>query len=195
MEDPIEYFHSSKKSIVNQREIGLDSQSFAVALRGCLRQDPDIILVGEMRDAETISTAITAAETGHLVFATLHTPGAAQSIERIIDVFPPGQQQQVKVRLSMVVQGIISQQLLPLTDGTGRVAAVELMLGTPAVRNLIREGKTYQLDSLIQTGGQQGMITMDSSLYSLYIKGKISYETALDHAVDKDNLLRMLQLN
>lgn len=195
LEDPIEYLHSHKKSIVNQREIGLDSQSFAVALRVCLRQDPDIILVGEMRDMETISTAITAAETGHLVFATLHTSGAAQTIDRIIDVFPPHQQQQVRIQLAMAVQGIISQQLLPIIDGPGREVAVELMLGTPAIRNLIREGKTHQINSLIQTGGQQGMITMDSSLRSLYIKGKISYETALEHAVDKDNLVRMLQLN
>ncbi|MGM9570755.1 MAG: type IV pilus twitching motility protein PilT [bacterium] len=195
LEDPIEYLHSHKKSIVNQREIGLDSDSFAVALRVCLRQDPDIILVGEMRDMETISTAITAAETGHLVFATLHTSGAAQTIDRIIDVFPPHQQQQVRIQLAMAVQGIISQQLLPIIDGPGREVAVELMLGTPAIRNLIREGKTHQINSLIQTGGQQGMITMDSSLRSLYIKGKISYETALEHAVDKDNLVRMLQLN
>lgn len=195
LEDPIEYLHSHKKSIVNQREIGLDSQSFAVALRVCLRQDPDIILVGEMRDMETISTAITAAETGHLVFATLHTSGAAQTIDRIIDVFPPHQQQQVRIQMAMAVQGIISQQLLPIIDGPGREVAVELMLGTPAIRNLIREGKTHQINSLIQTGGQQGMITMDSSLRSLYIKGKISYETALEHAVDKDNLVRMLQLN
>lgn len=195
LEDPIEYLHSHKKSIVNQREIGLDSHSFAVALRVCLRQDPDIILVGEMRDMETISTAITAAETGHLVFATLHTSGAAQTIDRIIDVFPPHQQQQVRIQLAMAVQGIISQQLLPIIDGPGREVAVELMLGTPAIRNLIREGKTHQINSLIQTGGQQGMITMDSSLRSLYIKGKISYETALEHAVDKDNLVRMLQLN
>lgn len=193
LEDPIEYLHSHKKSIVNQREIGLDSESFSSALRVSLRQDPDVILVGEMRDMETISTAITAAETGHLVFATLHTSDAAQTIDRIIDVFPSYQQQQVRIQLSMSIQGIISQQLLPRMGAPGRVAAVEIMISNPAIRNLIREGKTHQIYSVMQTGGQQGMQTMDGALRSLYLQGCISYEDALSYSADPDNLARMLK--
>lgn len=194
LEDPIEYLHSHKKSIVNQREIGLDSDSFASALRVSLRQDPDVLLVGEMRDMETISTAITAAETGHLVFATLHTSDAAQTIDRIIDVFPSYQQQQVRIQLSMSIQGIASQQLLPRLGLPGRVAAVEVMLTNPAIRNLIREGKTPQIYSIMQTSVQQGMQTMDAALRNLYIQGLISYEDALSYAADADNLSRMLRM-
>lgn len=195
LEDPIEYLHSHKKSIVNQREIGLDSQSFASALRASLRQDPDVILVGEMRDMETISTAITAAETGHLVFATLHTADAVQTIDRIIDVFPSYQQQQVRIQLSMSLQGIISQQLLPRVGAPGRVAVVEIMVANPAIRNLIREGKTPQIYSIMQTGAQLGMQTMDGALRALYLQGTISYEEALAHAADLDNLSRMLKMD
>jgi len=194
LEDPIEYLHSHQKSIVNQREIGLDSDSFAKALRSSLRQDPDVILVGEMRDMETISTAITAAETGHLVFATLHTSDAPQTIDRIVDVFPSYQQQQVRIQLSMSIQGIVSQQLLPRMGSAGRVAAVEIMIANPAIRNLIREGKTPQIYSVMQTGLQQGMQTMDLALRNLYLQRIISYEDALAYASDPDNFARMLKM-
>lgn len=186
LEDPIEYLHKHNKSIVNQREIGNDSLSFANSLRAALRQDPDVILVGEMRDLETISIALTAAETGHLVLSTLHTLGAAKTIDRIIDVFPPHQQQQVRIQFSSVIQGIISQQLLPKADGKGRVAAFEIMIATSAIRNLIREEKTHQIDTAIQTGGKFGMQTMDSSLLSLYKKGLITGELALSQSVNPD---------
>ena len=192
LEDPIEYLHKHGKSMVNQREIGNDSVSFANALRSALRQDPDVILVGEMRDLETISIAVTAAETGHLVLSTLHTIGAAKTIDRIIDVFPPFQQQQIKVQLSTVLEGIISQQLLPKADGSGRIAALEVMVTNTAIKNLIREGKTHQIQSQIQTGGKQGMKTMDSSLSDLYRRGLISREAALTHAVDREMLERYL---
>jgi len=192
LEDPIEYLHKHQKSIVNQREIGTDSGSFANALRAALRQDPDIILVGEMRDLETISTAITAAETGHLVLSTLHTIGAAKTIDRIIDVFPPHQQQQVRVQLSAVLEGVVSQQLLPKKDGSGRVVALEIMTITGAIKNLIREGKTHQIQTSIQTGRKFGMVTMDNSILSLYEKGLISREAALEAAVDKEQLSRQL---
>ncbi|ADL08658.1 type IV pilus twitching motility protein PilT [Thermosediminibacter oceani] len=173
LEDPIEYLHTHKRSIVNQREIGSDSPSFASALRAALRQDPDVILVGEMRDLETVATAITAAETGHLVLATLHTGSAVQSIDRIIDVFPPHQQNQIRIQLSDTLAGVITQQLLPRADGKGRVVAVEVLIATPAVRNLIREGKTHQIVSLMQTGGRFGMQTMEMSLRQLREKGLI----------------------
>ncbi|WP_291956583.1 type IV pilus twitching motility protein PilT [Mahella sp.] len=186
MEDPIEYLHRHKKSIVNQREIGSDTKSYAAALRSALREDPDVILVGEMRDLETISIAITAAETGHLVLSTLHTIGAARTIDRIVDVFPPHQQQQIRVQLSMVIQGVISQQLMPRADGTGRVVAVEIMVATPAIRNLIRENKTYQIISAMQTGSRLGMRTMDSAIQELYNKGIITKETAAMHFVEKN---------
>ncbi len=192
LEDPIEYLHKHDKSIVNQREIGNDSQSYAAALRAALREDPDVILVGEMRDIETISIAVTAAETGHLVLSTLHTIGAANTIDRIIDVFPPHQQQQIRVQLSMVIQGVISQQLLPRKDKPGRVAAIEVMVATPAIQNLIREGKTYQINSQIQTGAKFGMQTMDSSLSSLYKSGNITHEDAVRHSADGENLLRYM---
>ena len=192
LEDPIEYLHKHNKSIVNQREIGNDSHSYAAALRGALREDPDVILVGEMRDIETIAIAITAAETGHLVLSTLHTIGAANTIDRVIDVFPPHQQQQIRVQLSSVLQGVVSQQLLPRKDMPGRVAAIEIMVATPAIRNLIREGKTYQINSQIQTGAKFGMQTMDGSIASLYKRGIISQEEAITHAGDQDNLMRFM---
>ncbi len=186
LEDPIEYLHKHNKSIVNQREIGHDSLSFGNALRSALRQDPDVILVGEMRDLETISIALTAAETGHLVLSTLHTLGAAKTIDRVIDVFPPYQQQQIRIQFSSVVQGIVSQQLLPKSDGKGRVAAFEVMIATSAIRNMIREEKSHQIDTAIQTGAKYGMQTMDNSLLSLYKKGLISGETALSQCTNPD---------
>jgi len=192
LEDPIEYLHRHNKSIVNQREIGYDSNSYANALRAALRQDPDVILIGEMRDLETIAIALTAAETGHLVLSTLHTIGAVSTIDRIIDVFPPQQQQQVKIQLSNVLQGVISQQLLKRVDGKGRVPAVEVMVSNAAIRNHIREGKTHQILSSIQTGGKLGMITMDSCISNIYQKGLISYEEALNYAIDKTFISRLL---
>ncbi len=190
LEDPIEYLHHHKKSMVNQREIGLDSMSYANALRAALREDPDVILVGEMRDLETISTAITAAETGHLVFSTLHTIGAASTIDRIIDVFPPHQQQQIRVQLSMVLESVISQQLIPTTDRQRRVAAFEVMHMTTAIKNLIREAKTFQIDSMIQTSKKIGMITMDDALYELVGRGEITREVAISFAQDQPALER-----
>lgn len=186
LEDPIEYLHTHKNSIVNQREIGQDTDSYIGALRAALRQDPDVILIGEMRDLETISIAITAAETGHLVLSTLHTIGAAKSIDRMIDVFPSHQQQQIRVQLSTVLQGIVSQQLIKRKDQSGRVAALEIMKVTPAIRNLIREKKVYQIQSVIQMGGKQGMVTMDSYLLDLYRKGVIRREDALHCSVDPE---------
>lgn len=184
LEDPIEYIHEHKRSIINQREIGRDSASFATALRAAMREDPDVILVGEMRDAEAIAIAVTAAETGHLVLSTLHTSSAAQTIERIIDVFPPHQQQQIRVQLANTIQGVISQQLIPRADRPGRVVAVEIMVVTPAIRNLIRENKTYQIISQIQTGGRYGMQTLDMSLRQLVVQGSISKEEAANRAVE-----------
>ncbi|MBE0476023.1 MAG: type IV pilus twitching motility protein PilT [Coriobacteriia bacterium] len=184
IEDPIEYLHQHKRSMVNQREIGSDTRSFATALKHVLRQDPDVILIGEMRDLETIAAALTAAETGHLVLATLHTQGAAQTIDRIVDVFPPHQQQQVRVQLSSSLQGVVSQQLLPTADGRGRIVAVETLSATSAVRNLVREAKAHQLDTVMQTGAQQGMVTMDLSLAELYGRGAVTLETAMQHSMD-----------
>lgn len=192
LEDPIEFLHKHKKSIVNQREIGYDSESFSAALRAALRQDPDVILVGEMRDLETISTALTAAETGHLVLSTLHTVGADKTVDRIIDVFPPYQQQQIRVQLSTVLQGVISQLLIPRSDGRDRVAAVEVMIATPAIRNLIREGKTHQIITSMQTGGRYGMQTMDYALARLYREGAISYDDALLYCTSEEVLLRFI---
>ncbi|WP_129597732.1 type IV pilus twitching motility protein PilT [Anaerophilus nitritogenes] len=188
LEDPIEYLHKHNKSIVNQREIGDDSKSFANALRAALRQDPDVILVGEMRDLETISTAMTAAETGHLVLSTLHTVGAAKTIDRIIDIFPFHQQQQIRVQLSTVLEGVISQQLLPRKDQYGRIATMEIMVATSAIRNLIREGKTHQLQTNIQTGSKFGMKTMDHSILEFYNQMVIDKKTALTYAIEKENL-------
>ena len=179
IEDPIEYLHIHKNSIVKQREVHSDTKSFANALRHVLRQDPDVICVGEMRDLETISTALTAAETGHLVLTTLHTPDVAQTIDRIIDVFPSHQQQQVRIQLAGSIQGIISQQLFPGIDRTGRVVATEILVATSAVRNVVREQKTEQISTILQTGSRFGMHTMDKSIKELYQKGIISYEVAI----------------
>lgn len=192
LEDPIEYLHQHKKSIVNQREIGLDSNNYARALRAALREDPDVILVGEMRDFETISTAITAAETGHLVFSTLHTIGAASTVDRIIDVFPPHQQQQIRVQFANVLEAVISQQLIPTVDGKGRVAAFEVLHNNTAVRNLIREGKTHQLTSIMQTNRKAGMMTMDDALAQLYMEMKIDREMALQFAQDPESIKNKL---
>lgn len=192
IEDPIEYLHHHKRSIVNQREVGSDTKSFANALKYVLRQDPDVILIGEMRDVETIAIALTAAETGHLVFATLHTPDAPQSIDRIIDVFPPHQQQQVRIQLAGTLQGIVAQQLLQTRDGRGRVVAVEVLFATPAVRNLIREAKAHQIYNVMQTGQKYGMQTMDQALADLYRRGKISYEMAVARAIDSHDIRQLL---
>lgn len=184
LEDPIEYLHKHDKSIVNQREIGSDTENYAKALRAALREDPDVILVGEMRDLETISTAITAAETGHLVLSTLHTIGADKTIDRIIDVFPPDQQQQVRIQLAAVLECVVSQQLLKRSDGNGRVAALEVLFANNAVRNLIREGKTFQIASIIQTSKRLGMQMMDDALYDLYMQRMIDGEMAVSYAQD-----------
>ena len=184
LEDPIEYLHRHDKSVVNQREIGSDSTNYAQALRAALREDPDVILVGEMRDLETISTAITAAETGHLVFSTLHTIGADKTIDRIIDVFPPNQQQQIRIQLASVLECVVSQQLLKKADGNGRVAALEILFANNAVRNLIRESKTYQISSVMQTSKRAGMQTMDDALYDLYMRKLIDGDNAVTYAQD-----------
>ena len=191
VEDPIEFLHRHKRSVVNQREVGTDTHSFANALKHVLRQDPDVILVGEMRDLETIQTALTAAETGHLVFGTLHTQDAPQSVDRVIDVFPPHQQQQIRVQLAGTLAGIVSQQLLPIANGKGRAVAVEVLVATPAVRNLIREGKTHQIYTSMQAGGKFGMQVMDQHLAQLVKSGKVTYETALEncHHVEEFNRL------
>jgi len=191
VEDPIEFLHRHKKSLVNQREVGADTHSFANALKHVLRQDPDIILVGEMRDLETISVALTAAETGHLVFATLHTQDAAQTIDRIIDVFPAHQQAQVRTQLAGAIQGVVCQTLCKRSDGPGRVVATEVMVATPAIRNLIREGKTHQIYSAMQAGAKLGMHTLDQHLAELVKAGKITYEVGLEkchHVADYNRL-------
>jgi twitching motility protein PilT len=223
VEDPIEYLHEHKKSIINQRELGFDTQSFPNALRGVLREDPNVVMVGEMRDLETISAALTIAETGHLVFATLHTANAAQSIDRIVDVFPPYQQQQIRIQLASVIEAVISQQLLsnqrfatraanahmdghrrasattatiqriwPTLDEIGRVPAVEIMTATPAIRNLIREAKTHQIESALQTGGQYGMQTMDMALADLVRRHLVSHEDAIARAIHPDELRKLI---
>jgi twitching motility protein PilT len=192
LEDPIEYLHRHKKSIVNQREVGSDTITFASGLRGALREDPDVILVGEMRDLETISTALTAAETGHLVLSTLHTNGAAKTMDRIIDVFPPFQQQQIRVQLASVIEAVISQQLVLRASGRGRVGAFEVMLATPAIRNLIREGKIHQIETSIQTGAALGMHTMDTSLINLYRRGLITKEVAISQAYNIDEVRKSI---
>jgi twitching motility protein PilT len=199
IEDPIEYLHQHNKCIINQRELGEDTKSFPAALRSALREDPDVILVGEMRDPETIAIAITAAETGHLVLSTLHTNSAAETIDRIIDVFPPNQQPQIRVQLSMNLVAVISQQLLSRAPGAprnplggGRIAAVEIMIANPAIRNLIREGKTHQIPSMIQTGAAEGMQTMDQALRDLYVRGLITYETAMERAHNPEELKKLI---
>jgi twitching motility protein PilT len=192
VEDPIEFLHKHERCIVNQREVGADTHSFSQALKHVLRQDPDVVLVGEMRDLETIGTAITAAETGHLVFATLHTQDAPQTIDRIIDVFPPHQQQQVRVQLATTLQGVVTQQLLQTSDGHSRVVAVEVLICTPAVRNLIREGKVHQIYSIMQAGGRFGMQTMDQSLANLVKAGQITQQLAYERCHDVEELNRLI---
>ena len=192
IEDPIEYLFVHKQSVVVQRELGTDVGSFAGGLRAVLREDPDVVFVGEMRDFQTIEAALTAAETGHLVFSTLHTKTPAQGIDRIVDVFPPHQQGQVRVQLANVLHAIVTQQLLVRSDGGGLVVAVEQLVASPAVRNLIREGKTFQMPSLIQTGSAAGMVTMEQSLKSLYERGLITYEDALEHAFDAREFTRLM---
>lgn len=192
IEDPIEFTHKSIKSVIVQREVHYDTYSFSAALRSSLRQDPDVVLLGEMRDLETIAAAITIAETGHLVFATLHTNSAAQSIDRMIDVFPPHQQPQIRAQLSNILMAICSQRLIP-TIGGGRVAAAEILIATPAVRNIIREGKSHQLEAVIQTGAEFGMQSMDKTLVNLIHGGTITYDEARNYAIDIDELDRLMR--
>lgn len=192
VEDPIEYTHQSKRSVVVQREVHYDTYSFSAALRSALREDPDVVLIGEMRDLETIAAAITIAETGHLVFATLHTNSASQSIDRMVDVFPPHQQPQVRSQLGNILMAICSQRLIPSLGG-GRVAAAEILIATPAVRNIIREGKNYQLEAVIQTGAEYGMQSMDKTLVNLVHGGIISYDEARNYAVDQEELDRLMR--
>ncbi|MCR8746029.1 type IV pilus twitching motility protein PilT [Romboutsia lituseburensis] len=192
LEDPIEYVHNHKKGIVNQREVGSDTESFHAALRATLRQDPDVILVGEMRDPETVSIALTAAETGHLVFSTLHTVGSAKTIDRIVDIFSAEQQQQIRTQLSTVCEGVISQQLIQTIDGINRVAALEVMIATPAIRNLIRENKTYQIQNIIQTSSKLGMQSMDQELVNLYRQGRISRDSVLSRCSDYEYTSRLV---
>lgn len=194
IEDPIEFLHRHNKSVINQREIGADTKNYANSLRAVLREDPDVILIGEMRDQETIATALTAAETGHLVLSTLHTIGSAKTIDRIIDVFPPYQQAQIRTQLSTVLQGIISQQLIRRADNKGRVLATETMVWTPAIANLIRESRTHQINTCIQTGSQFGMYTMDMCLAELYKQELIDYESACQYSVDMDNLRKLISM-
>ena len=188
IEDPIEYLHTNKNSIIIQREVGIDTRSFNDALVQSLRQDPNIICIGEIRDLETIATALTAAETGHLVLATIHTPDAPQCIDRIVDVFPSHQQQQIRVQLASCLEGIIAQKLLPARDGKGRVVAVEVLIATPAIRNLIREARTEQIYGMMQTGSNVGMSLMDEQLKQLYEKDIISYATAVSRARDPKSI-------
>ena len=192
IEDPIEFTHKSKKSVIVQREVHYDTYSFSASLRSALRQDPDVVLIGEMLDLETIAAAITIAETGHLVFATLHTNSASQSIDRMIDVFPPHQQPQIRAQLANILQAICSQRLIPAIGG-GRIAAAEILVATPAVRNIIREGKAHQLEAVIQTGAEYGMQSMDKTLVSLIHNGMISYEEARNYAVDLEEFERMMR--
>ncbi len=193
VEDPIEFVHKNKQAIIDQREVGQDTRSFAIALKHVLRQDPDVILVGEMRDLETIEAALTIAETGHLVFATLHTSDAVQTINRIIDVFPSHQQQQVRTQFSFVLLGILSQQLIPKVGGSGRVLASEVMIATPAIKSMIREQKVHQIYSILQTGTKEGMKTMNQSIYELYTEKHISYEDAVSRSMDPEDLIRLFK--
>ncbi|MBI5700460.1 type IV pilus twitching motility protein PilT [Candidatus Saganbacteria bacterium] len=194
IEDPIEYIHANKKSIVEQREVGIDTETFASALRRVLRQNPDVILVGEMRDLETIQTAITAAETGHLVISTLHTPDAAQAIDRMIDVFPPAQQAQIRLQLSLTIQGVVAQKLLQKKDKSGVVAAVEILAANGAVRNIIRKSATQDLYSTIETGSKFGMVSMDNALKDLYRAKLISEEAAIENSRNPDEMAKKLKL-
>jgi twitching motility protein PilT len=192
VEDPIEFLHQHKMSVVNQREVGTDTHGFNQALKHVLRQDPDVILVGEMRDLETIQIALTAAETGHLVFGTLHTQDAPQSVDRIIDVFPPHQQEQIRVMLAGALKGVVCQTLLKSADGKGRVPATEIMVTTSGIRNLIREGKTHQIYSAIQAGAKDGMIAMDQTLAQLVKSGKVTYDAALEKANQVNEFNRLV---
>jgi len=192
IEDPIEYLHAHRYSIINQRELGMDTKTFGNALRSALREDPDVILVGEMRDLETIATAITCAETGHLVLATLHTNNASQTVDRMVDVFPPGQQEQIRFQLSNNLEAVLCQQLLPRAGSPGRVCAMEVMLASPAVRNLVREAKAHQITSMIQTSANIGMQTMDQALRDLYQRGLITYDEAMTRAMSPDELKKMV---
>ncbi|MGV3723992.1 MAG: type IV pilus twitching motility protein PilT [Actinomycetota bacterium] len=192
IEDPIEFVHPHKYSVVAQRELGMDTKSFAAALKSALREDPDVILVGEMRDQETMQLAVTAAETGHLVFATLHTNSASQTVDRIVDVFPPGQQEQIRIQLSNNLEAVIVQQLLRKPNQPGRACALEIMMASPAIRNLIREGKSHQINSMIQISHNQGMQTMDQCLRDLYAKGQISYDDAIARAMQPEELKKMI---
>jgi twitching motility protein PilT len=192
IEDPIEYLHTHGKCIINQRELGMDTKSFPAALRSALREDPDVLLVGEMRDPETMALAITAAETGHLVFATVHTNNAAQTVDRVVDVFPPGQQEQIRVMLSNNLEAVVSQQLLPRAGREGRVPAVEIMMASPAIRNLVREAKAHQISSVIQTSAHLGMQSMDQALRDLYLRGLITYEMAVARAMNVEELKKMV---
>ncbi len=192
IEDPIEYLFEDRRSVVTQRQVGADTHSFAAALKHALRQDPDVIMVGEMRDLETIAATLTAAETGHLVLATLHTPSAPEAVDRVVDVFPSDQQAQVRTQLAMGLAGVIAQRLIPRADGAGRVAACEVMVGTDAVRNLIREAKTPQMVNVMQTGREHGMQTLDQALVDLYRQGEITLDEALAHASGEENLKRLL---
>ena len=192
IEDPIEFVHPHKYSVVAQRELGMDTKSFAAALKSALREDPDVILVGEMRDLDTMQLAVTAAETGHLVFATLHTNSAAQTVDRIVDVFPPGQQEQIRIQLSNNLEGVVTQQLLRRANQPGRVCAMEIMLASSAIRNLIREGKSHQINSMIQISTNQGMQTMDQCLRDLYAKGMITYDDAITRAMQPEELKKMI---
>ena len=191
IEDPIEFLHTHGTSVVNQREVGVDTDNFSVALRHALRQDPDIILVGELRDLETTQVAITAAETGHLVFATLHTRSAATTIDRLIDIFPPDQQHQIRAQLSGCLAAVVAQSLLPTADGEGRTAVCEVMVATPAIRNLVREGKIHQINTAMQSAGDLGMITFDQHLAQRYAEGTVSKETAMEYAHAPDEFLRL----
>ncbi|MCE1246003.1 MAG: type IV pilus twitching motility protein PilT [Firmicutes bacterium] len=193
VEDPIEFLHKDKNSVVSQREVGQDTHTFSMALRHVLRQDPDVILIGEMRDLETTSIAITAAETGHFVLATLHTNSAPATVDRVIDIFPPHQQQQIRMQLSVTLEGILCQTLIPKAKGSGRVMAMEIMPVTPAIRNIIREGKTHQIPNAIQAGGQMGMVSLDMSLRNLYLQGLITYEDALSKASSPDEFNRLIR--
>ncbi len=192
IEDPIEFLHRNKKCIIRQRELGADTLSFAAALKHVLRQDPDVILVGEMRDLETISLAVTAAETGHLVFGTLHTTSAATTVDRVIDVFPSGQQAQIRMQLSSTLQGVVSQCLVPKAEGRGRCCAMEILVGTGGVRNLIREGKTHQINNMVQSGGNVGMITLNAALKRLVQEGKVTVDAAIEKSNNQDELKALL---
>jgi twitching motility protein PilT len=189
IEDPVEYRYTPKKALIHQREIGRDVKSFNSALRSTMREDPDVIFIGEMRDYESIQLAVTAAETGHLVLATLHTKGAIHTVNRIVDACPPEVQEQMLVQLSQILEGVVSQTLLPLKDGYGRVAAFDILVGTDAVRNMIRSNKCHQLESVMQGGSKNGMVMMDDYIHGLYIRGMISRETALEHASDKASMM------